>query len=124
MYIRNEQFDFSFYVTEIIVELKEDEYTIAETESNVSIGVVRTGDLSKTSSVTLFTEENDAKDGVDFVERPDKPVSNVVFQPGKGPCVSIRHVNIFTNSSFHMYVTVKIYSALSVLCMILTSKIH
>lgn len=64
------------------IELEDDKYSVLEVLEKVVIPIVRGGDLSQKSTVTLMTTEDSAKNLEDFLPRTPDSKSTVIFEPG------------------------------------------
>ncbi|KAB7500158.1 Extracellular matrix protein FRAS1 [Armadillidium nasatum] len=69
------------------VQFSDSVFQVDENNTLAKIPVIRTGDLSKPSSVICFTRQRSAKGGIDFIERPNSKGSLIVFP------VDVRQVN-------------------------------
>lgn len=58
------------------------EINTSENDTVVQVPVVRSGDLSKPSSIRCFTRQRSAKGGIDFIERPNSKDSTLIFPVG------------------------------------------
>lgn len=61
------------------VQFRDSVFQVDENNTLVKIPVIRTGDLSKPSSVICFTRQRSAKGGIDFIERPNSKSSIIIF---------------------------------------------
>ncbi|XP_012944319.2 FRAS1-related extracellular matrix protein 2, partial [Aplysia californica] len=64
------------------MQFKEEAYKVSEADGEVSAVILRSGDVSHTSSVRCYTRQATALVALDYEERPDTDASLVVFQPG------------------------------------------
>ena len=55
---------------------------VRENETLLKLPLIRSGDLSRVSSVQCFTRQRSAKGGIDFIERPNSKNSTVTFPAG------------------------------------------
>lgn len=65
------------------VQFVEPEIEINENDGNVSVTVIRSGDLSIPSSVRCYTRQGSAQVMMDYDERPNNVESLITFLPGK-----------------------------------------
>ncbi|XP_069123568.1 extracellular matrix organizing protein FRAS1-like [Argopecten irradians] len=65
------------------MQFLKDNQTVSESSGQVSVAVVRTGDLSYESSVICYTRQNTALVSQDYVERPLNEESRLYFLPGE-----------------------------------------
>ena len=70
------------FLPETIVEMKEPSYSVNEDDDAIVI-VIRSGDLTPTTTVRVVTESDTAEEPEDFDERPNTEQSAIVFKPGK-----------------------------------------
>ena len=64
------------------IQFKKTEFKVRENQTIAKIPLIRTGDLSRISSVICFTRQRSAKAGIDFMERPNTKNSAVQFPQG------------------------------------------
>ena len=72
-----------YYFLVPIVQFERAAYVTKEDVGVLSVPLMRTGDLSFTSSVSCYTRQVTARVGEDFIERPDTEESIVTFKRGE-----------------------------------------
>lgn len=65
------------------VQFVEPEVEVNENDGNVSVTIIRSGDLSIPSSVRCYTRQGSAQVMMDYDERPNNIGSVVTFLPGR-----------------------------------------
>ena len=69
------------------VQFTTNSYFVDESAGEVTVVIKRTGDLTNSSTVICFTQENSAEAGLDFYERTNgKNSSKIKFEPGEKVC--------------------------------------
>uniref|UniRef100_A0AAV2K4I5 Calx-beta domain-containing protein n=1 Tax=Knipowitschia caucasica TaxID=637954 RepID=A0AAV2K4I5_KNICA len=58
-------------------------HVVSESAGRLSVWVVRSGDISHSSSVRCYTRQGSAQVMMDFTERPNTEASVITFQPGE-----------------------------------------
>ena len=71
------------FVSVPVMQFKEASYTVYENAGSVNATIVRSGDLSQSSSVRCYTRQASALVMMDYDERPNTDASLVKFLPGK-----------------------------------------
>ena len=71
-----------------LVEFRDAETRVTESDGEVSALVIRKGDLNQPTSVRCYTRQIDAAVGQDYIERPNTDESLIHFAPGQtaAPC--------------------------------------
>nr|XP_039265536.1 FRAS1-related extracellular matrix protein 2-like [Styela clava] len=74
-----------------LMQFAEETYEVDESDESLSAKIVRSGDLSQTSSVRCYTRQSSAEVMMDYAERPNTDASIVKFEPGQseGHCTVI-----------------------------------
>lgn len=70
------------------VQFVEPEVEINENDGNVSVTIIRSGDLSIESTVRCYTRQGSAQVMMDYDERPNNLQSVITFLPGTSPILS------------------------------------
>ncbi|XP_033757797.1 extracellular matrix protein FRAS1-like [Pecten maximus] len=89
------------------MQFSKDNQTISESSGQVSVAVVRSGDLSFESSVICYTRQNTALVSEDYIERPLNEESRLFFLPGEKmqSCVVgiVDDANYEPTENFHLH---------------------
>ena len=64
-------------------QFSEAELEVNEADGNVSIAIIRSGDLSQPATVRCYTRQSSAQVMMDFKERPNTNLSIIRFESGK-----------------------------------------
>ena len=69
------------------MQFAQDSYEINEIDRSIIAVVLRSGDLSQSSSVRCYTRQATAEVTSDYAERPNTNASIITFEPGKCCCL-------------------------------------